>query len=367
MVDTIKKESNANIFAANSSEQKLLDDISHLIEQSRQNVVSLANSALTLLFWNIGKRINDVVLQNKRADYGKQIVSTLATQLQSRYGRSFETRNLRRMMQFAEQFSDWEIVSPLATQLSWSHFIEILPLKNMDAKFFYAEQAAFQKLSTKGLRQFISRKTFERVEIANSQLLPGSHIPFDTFKDPYLLDFLGLKDDYLENDLEAAILRELEHFILEVGKGFAFVERQKRMIIDGEDFYLDLLFFHRILKRLVAVELKIEKFQAKHKGQMELYLKWLDKYEKQEGENSPIGLILCAESSREQIELLEMHKDGIVVAEYWTGLPPKKEFEQKIHAILVEARERLERQKALQGGGTRALSRLGSSKNGNAE
>ncbi|SDZ59281.1 Protein of unknown function [Flavobacterium aquidurense] len=157
------------------------------------------------------------------------------------------------------------------------------------------------------------------------------------------MDFLNLGNAYLEKDLEQAILYELEKFILELGKGFTFVERQKRMIIDGEDFNLDLLFYHRKLKRLVAIELKLGKFQAKHKGQMELYLRWLDKYEKQEGENTPIGLILCAESSREQIELLEMHKDGIIVAEYWTDLPPKKQFEEKIHSLLTEAKEKIER------------------------
>jgi hypothetical protein len=121
------------------------------------------------------------------------------------------------------------------------------------------------------------------------------------------------------------------------------VERQKRMIIDGDDFNLDLLFYHRKLKRLVAIELKIDKFKAKYKGQMELYLKWLDKYEKQEGEKSPIGLILCAVASKEQIELLEMHKDGIMVAEYWTELPPKKILEAKLHQTLIEARERIAR------------------------
>jgi hypothetical protein len=168
--------------------------------------------------------------------------------------------------------------------------------------------------------------------------MKGTH---NVFKDPYFLDFLGLKNDYLEKDLETAILRELESFILELGKGFAFVERQKRMIIDGEDFYLDLLFYHRHLKRLVAVELKLGKFHAKHKGQMELYLRWLDRYEKQEGEQSPIGLILCAESRREQVELLEMYKDGIMVAEYWTELPPKRELEKRLHLLLIEAKERL--------------------------
>lgn len=197
-------------------------------------------------------------------------------------------------------------------------------------------------LGRNAFRKLISRKAFERKEIANAQLSVESVVPFDAFKDPYLFDILGLQDGYLENDLEASILRELEKFILEFGKGFAFVERQKRMIIDGEDFYLDLLFYHRVLKRLVAVELKIGKFQAKHKGQMELYLKWLNKFERQSDENVPIGLILCAENSREQVELLEMDKSGIMVAEYWTALPPKQEFEKKIHTLLIEARERLE-------------------------
>lgn len=170
----------------------------------------------------------------------------------------------------------------------------------------------------------------------------------NTFKDPYILDFLQLKNTFLEKDLEQAILVELQQFILEVGKGFAFVERQKRMIIDGEDFYLDLLFYHRRLKRLVAIDLKIGKFQAKDKGQMELYLKWLDKYEKEQGEEKPVGLILCAETSREQVELLEMGKDGIVVAEYWTELPPKKELEKKLHQALQQAKESLETRRHLE-------------------
>ena len=206
--------------------------------------------------------------------------------------------------------------------------------------------------------------------------------------------------------MEAAILRQLEAFILELGRGFAFVERQKRMVIDGEDFYVgalctalaslrqsdrdgpqgvflspivpllarkttrqtararlfagrrescrgspNLLFYHRRLRRLVAIELKLGRFKGAHKGQMELYLNWLDKHERQAGEEAPIGLILCAESSREQVELLQMHKDGITVAEYWTELPPKAELEQHLHQALIEARERLARRGVLLEGG----------------
>jgi predicted nuclease of restriction endonuclease-like (RecB) superfamily len=295
----------------------------------------------------VGRRIRQEVLKSLRAEYGGQIVSSLATQLSVRYGRSFEARNLCRMMQFSEQFPDFEIVSPLATQLSWSHIIEVLPLKVQEARIFYLKEAAAAQLGKRALRQIIARKAFERKEIANAQLTSASAIPLGTFKDPYLLDMLGLQDGYLETDLEAAILRELESFILELGKGFAFVDRQKRMIVDGEDFYLDLLFYHRGLKRLVAVELKLGKFEAEHKGQMELYLAWLDRYERQKGENAPIGLILCAEKSYEQIELLKLDKDGIMVAEYWAAFPEKRVFEQKIHTLFMSAREQVALRKSL--------------------
>ena len=326
----------------------LLEEISAIIEQGRREIVSQASRSTVLIFWQIGKRINSEILDNKRADYGKQIVSRLATQLTGKYGRSFEQRNLRRMMQFAEQFQQFEIVSPAATQLSWAHFVEVLPLKTQEAKLFYLNEAARSHMSRNELRALIDRKAYERKEIANTQITDEGRVPPNTFKDPYLFDILGLKDDYLEADLEAAILRELKKFILEFGKGFAFVERQKRMIIDGADFHLDLLFFNRYLKRLVAVELKQGPFKYEYNGQMKLYLKWLNRYERQEGENEPIGLILCASGNhREQIELLEMDKDGIVVAEYWTTLPPKAEFEQKIHTILTATRERLARRRLL--------------------
>jgi predicted nuclease of restriction endonuclease-like (RecB) superfamily len=251
------------------------------------------------------------------------------------------------MMQFAEVFSDYQIVAPLARQLSWTHFTIIIPLKNQDERDYYAQQSIESKWSKRELRRQLERKSFQRKEIAKLHLSETDVEIQTSFKDPYFLDFLGLKEGYLENDLEGAILKELEHFILELGKGFAFVERQKRIILDGVDFYIDLLFFHRKLKRLVAIELKLNKFKPAYKGQMELYLKWLTKNEKQEGENAPIGLILCAEKSNEQIELLEMGKDGIMVAEYWTELPSKSELEAKLSQAYLEAKERLEQKKLL--------------------
>ena len=327
----------------NTGNTDLISEISLLIEQSQRHIATQANSALTQLFWQIGKRINDEILLNKRADYGKQIVVTLSEKLMTRYGRSFEEKNLRRMLQFSEQFEDFSIVVTLSRQLSWSHFLVLLPIKQAEAKQYYANLSSVEYWSVRDLRKQIASKAFERNEIANTQLSTFKPELLNTIIDPYSLDFLNLKNTYLEQDLERAILHELEAFILELGKGFAFMERQKRMIIDGDDFYLDLLFYNRKLKRLVAIELKLGKFKAAHKGQMELYLKWLSKYEKAEGENEPIGLILCAESNKEQIELLEIQKDGIMVAEYWTEMPSKQALQQKLHQLLIEAKERIAR------------------------
>jgi predicted nuclease of restriction endonuclease-like (RecB) superfamily len=325
--------------------QPLFLELSSLIEQSRQEVSRVANSTLTLLFWQVGKRIHEEILQKERAEYGKQVIATISEKLEAKYGRNFSEKNLRRMIQFSEQFQDFEIVVPLSRQLSWSHFLVLIPLKSLESRSYYSLMASQKQLGVRELRNQIARKAFERSEIANIQQTQIDPSLQNTFKDPYLLDFLGLKSTYLENDLEQAILRDLESFILELGKGFAFVERQKRMIIDGEDFYLDLLFYNRNLKRLVAIELKIGKFEVGFKGQMELYLKWLNKYERQEGEKEPVGLILCAGSNKEQVELLEMHRDGILVAEYWTEMPPKKELELKLHQLMIEARERIARNK----------------------
>jgi predicted nuclease of restriction endonuclease-like (RecB) superfamily len=267
--------------------------------------------------------------------------------LVKKYGSGYEYSKITRMIKFADLFPDSKIVSTLSTQLSWSHFIEILPLETEKARLYYANDAITRNLGIRELRNQISRKSYERREIANAQIKETSNVPFNIFKDPYLLDTLGLKENFLEADLEKAILTELEAFILEFGHGFTFVERQKRMTMDDDDFTLDLLFYHRILKRLVAIELKIGKFVPQYKGQMEFYLKWLNRYERREDENEPIGIILCTKASRNQIEIMELDKSGIAVAEYWTNLPPKDEFERKIKEIIIETQERLERRKSL--------------------
>jgi hypothetical protein len=335
------------------TDKNLFQEVTTLVEQSRQKVAATVNSAIPNLYWQIGKRINEEVLENERAEYGKQIVVTLSRQLIDQYGRSFEYKNLRRMMQFAQTFDDHKIVVTLSRQLSWNHFTTLIPIKDDLQREFYAQMCRAEHWSVRTLRQKIDDMLFERTAISKKpkelikqelKLLGDDNqlSPDLVFKDPYFLDFAGLKNTYSEKSLEDAILRELESFMLELGTGFTFIERQKRMIIDGEDFALDMLFYHRKLRRLVAIELKIGKFKAAYKGQMELYLRWLEKNEKQPGEENPIGLILCAEGNHEQIELLQLQEFGIKVAEYLTELPDKKLLEKKLHQAIATNRKKLE-------------------------
>jgi len=333
---------------------QLFGDICKLIEEAKSIVANTANRTITLLYWKIGERINNDLLKGKRAGYGDQIVSQLATQLQQIYGKKgFETRNIRRMMQFATLFADFQIVSQAATQLSWSHFIELLSLNENIKRDFYLTMALNQRWGRDTLRAKIDGMLYERTLISGK---PDSFIktelkamrsdeifsPDLVFKSPYFLEFTGLKGVYSEKSLEDSLVVSLEHFIMELGIGFTFVERQKRMIIDGEDFYLDLLFYHRKLKRLIAIDLKIDRFKAAYKGQMELYLRWLDKYEKQAGEDTPLGLILCTEGRHEQIELLQLEKSGIKVAEYLTEMPDKQLLKQQLHKALIENKKKWE-------------------------
>lgn len=322
---------------------ELVDRVSVLIDEAQSLAASQVNATLTLRNWYIGRMIDVAVLHEDRARYDREIVASLAQQLTTKYGRGFDRTNLYRMVRFYQQFNEAQIVATLSQQLSWSHFRELLSLKTGEARAFYTQEAVSRSLGVRDLRRAIERKAFERREIADSQIPQGSATPLDAFRDPVLLDMLGLADSYLERDLEAALCRDMESFLLEVGRGWAFVERQKRMTFDADDYYLDLLFYSRPLRRLVAVELKVGKFKPSYQGQMNFYLKWLDRHERQEGELPPMGLILCTEASRDQIELLEMHKDGIVVAEYWTALPPKAELQARIQEIYRGAQERVAR------------------------
>ena len=342
-------EATPNIFEPG----KLLEDLRALIQATRSGVVQAVNSALVLLYWQVGSRIRTDVLHHKRAGYGEKILPTLSAELAPEHGQGFGERNLARMVRFAEVFPDREVVQALARELGWSHLVEIIPLGDDLKRDFYAEMCRIERWSVRTLRDKIGGMLFERTALSRkpeelarielARLREGDQLSPDlVFRDPYFLTFLGLADAYSEKDLEAAILREMERFILELGTGFAFVARQRRIVIDGRDFYIDLLFYHRKLRRLVAIELKLAAFQAADKGQMELYLRWLERYETEPGEEPPIGLILCEDKGAEQIELLQLDKSGIRVASYLTDLPPKAILQEKLRAAAELARRRLE-------------------------
>lgn len=330
----------------------LFQDIKTIVDTAKHELASQANSVLTLTYWRIGQRIRTEVLNENRADYGQQIVVTLSRQLEQAYGNGFSEKNLRRMVQFAEIFDDEAIVVSLVRQLSWTHFIALIPIKDPLARSFYAQMAVHERWSVRTLRDKIGGMLYERTALSkNSEaviqqelanLKDGKITPELVFKDPYLLDFLGLKDTWSEKDLEDAILREMESFLMEMGSGFCFVARQKRMTVGKDDFYLDLLFYHRHLHRLVAIELKLESFSPAHKGQMELYLRWLDKHERTQGEEPPIGLILCANADKEQVELMQLEDSSIRVAEYLVELPPIEILKDRLHRAINTAKERIE-------------------------
>ena len=334
--------------------QSLIQDLRQIIEQARGHVAATANYELTMMYWHIGERINHEVLGNQRAEYGKQIVASVSRQLQQEYNiKGFDEKNIRRMMQFTSLFPDSQIVATVSRQLSWSHFLEVLPLKDDLQREFYLTLAASEKWSVRKLRKEIDGMLFERTAISGKpdefikkelSTLRDDNVmsPDLVFKSPYFLEFTGLKGMYSERDLEESLLAHLEQFIIELGNGFSFVARQKRMIIDGEDFYLDLLFYHRRLHRLIAIDLKLGRFKAQYKGQMELYLRWLEKNEMEPGEESPLGLLLCTEGSEEQIELLQLDKSGIKVAKYLTELPSREVLQRQIQKSLEAAKARFE-------------------------
>lgn len=331
----------------------LLSDVREMIVAAREQVARAVDSGLVMLYWHIGRRVHQDILKSNRAEYGEKIVATLSRQLEAEFGRGFTEKNLRRMVQFAEVFPDEQIVATLRRQLGWSHFKEIIPIGDQFKRDFYAEMCRIENWSVRTLRKKIGSMLFERTALSKKparliqQELKALReedklTPDLVFRDPYVLDFLGLKDTYSEKDIETAILREIEAFILELGAGFCFVARQKRMQIDDRDYHLDLLFFHRKLRRLVAIDLKLEEFTAADKGQMELYLNWLKKHEQAPDEESPLGIILCAGKRAEHVELLEMNRNGIHVASYVTKLIPKKRLEQKLHEAVKMARARVQ-------------------------
>ena len=247
--------------AGASKPEALAADIRQLIEVARQQVAQAVNAGLTTLYWQIGTRIRQDILKTKRAEYGAEIVATLGRQLEAEFGRGFDEKSLRHMLKFASAFPEESIVSALRRQLAWTHIKQIIYIEDPLKRDFYAEMCRIEGWSTRTLQQKIDGMLYERTALSRKpdQLIrqeldklraEDELTPDLVLQDPYLLDFLGLKDTYSEKDLESALLREIERFLLELGAGFTFVERQKRITLDDDDYYIDLLFFHRRLRRL---------------------------------------------------------------------------------------------------------------------
>ncbi|AMO58439.1 hypothetical protein GZ77_19030 [Endozoicomonas montiporae] len=331
----------------------LFGEIKDLIRSAKQRAAVAINAELTLLYWQVGQRINVEVLKGERADYGKQIITDLAKKLTATFGRGWSNKQLHHCLRFAETFADLEIVSAVRRQLSWTHIKALIYIEDNLKREFYYLMAAQEGWSTRTLqnrmgslmyeRTMLSRKPETTIEHDLNQLREKGKINESfVLKEPYLLDFLDLNDTFLEKDLEDAILREMQQFLLEMGMGFTFVARQHRVLIDDDDFYIDLLFYNRDLNRLVAIELKKDNFKAEYKGQMELYLRWLDKYDRRPGEESPIGIILCAGKKQEQIELLGLHDSDIHIADYLTKMPSKALLEERFQQAVHNARKRID-------------------------
>ena len=331
--------------------QQLLADVCHIIDDTRTRVAVYVNSEVCMTNWRIGTRIKEDVLYNKRAEYGKQVIKNLSAQLTERYGKGWGYSTLQHCVRAAYTFTEDEIVYATRTQLSWTHLRSLMGVKDSLERQFYAQMCTIEHWDTRTLDEKIDQQLYQRTAISrkpeevikkelqearnNNQLLPDM-----VFRSSYILDMLGLPDVFSESDLETAIITQIEDFIKELGSDFTFVARQKRITVDAVDYYIDLLFFHRELRRLVAIDLKLGKFKPEYEGQMLLYLRYLNQNEKKPWEESPIGLILCSEGNTEHVEYLMLDENSpIKVAQYYTQLPDKKLLAAKLKKAIAIARE----------------------------
>jgi predicted nuclease of restriction endonuclease-like (RecB) superfamily len=341
-----------NIIAKNIPEEnRLYTDVCHIIDGTHTRVATYMNTEVCLTNWNVGKRIKEDVLYSQRAEYGKQVVKRLSKRLTERYGSGWGDRKLLHCIRSAYTFSEEEIVYAVRIQLTWTHLRSIMFIEDEVARSFYMEMCRIEHWDTRTLEEKIDSQLYERTAISRKpeavikqelESIKGSNqlLPDLVFRSSYFLDMLGLSDVFTERDLETAIISQIQQFIKELGTDFAFLDRQKRITVDAVDYYIDLLFYHRGLRRLVAIDLKLGKFKPEHEGQMLLYLRYLNKNERKEGEESPIGLILCSEGNTEHIEYLMLDEDNpIKVAQYYTQLPDKKLLSEKLRRAIAIARE----------------------------
>ena len=332
------------------AEIALYKDVCFLIENTRHRIATSVNAEACVMNWHIGKRIKEDVLYNKRAEYGKQVIKNLAGKLTEKYGKGWSYYKLQHCVRSAYTFSEEEIAYAVSTQLTWTHLRSLMSIDDELKRSFYMEMCRLEHWDTRTLNEKIDAQLYEltalskKPEIIIKQELAKVKetnilTPDIVFRSDYFLDTLGLTNVYSEKDLEDAILIQIQSFIKELGTDFAFLDRQKRITVDAIDYYIDLLFYHRRLRRLVVIDLKLGKFKPEYEGQMLLYLRYLNKNERIDGEETPIGLILCSEGNTEHIEYLMLDDNNIRVAQYYTQLPDKKLLSEKLQRAIAIAKE----------------------------
>lgn len=329
----------------------LFNDVCLIIDQARRHVATYVNVEACLMNWHVGKRIKEDVLYNQRAEYGKQILKNLSVKLTERYGTGWGTEKLKHCVRSAYLFSEDDIMYAARTQLTWTHLRSLMSLKDSLERQFYMEMCRIEHWDTRTLDEKIDSQLYQRTAISQrpeevirrelKELREEDTLnPDIVFRSTYFLDMLGLPDVFSEKDLENSILNQLLEFIKELGSDFTFVDRQKRITVDSEDYFIALLFFHRGLRRLVAIDLKLGKFKPAYEGQMRLYLRYLNKNDRKPWEEEPIGLILCSEGNTEHIQYFMLDDDSdIRVAQYYTELPSKELLADRLQRAIAIARE----------------------------
>lgn len=344
--------STPNIQQANDHEHLLYEDVCDIIDNARGEIATYANTKICLTKWYVGKRIKEDVLFNQRAEYGKQVVKNISVKLTERYGAGWSYKQLQHCLRAAETFSRDEIVYATRIQLTWTHLKQIMYVKDPLARQFYVEMCQIEHWDTRTLNDKIDGMLYERTaisrrpdEMIKRELkevgMTKTLVPDMVFRSSYFLDMLGLPEMFSENDLENAIVNQVEAIMKEMGgNDFALIERQKRITVDAVDYKMDLVFFHRSLRRTIVVDLKLGKFKPQYEGQMLLYLRYINQNERHEWEESPIGLILCSEGNTEHVEYLMLDENSpIKVAQYYTQLPDRKMLAERLQRAIAIAKE----------------------------
>lgn len=334
------------------SNQKIFEDIKQIIENSRFKVLKTINTEMINAYWNIGKIIVEEELKGeKRAKYGDYLIKGLSKKLTKEFGKGFTPTNLKYMRKF---YNTFQISHAVRDQLSWTHYRILLKIEDDKIRNFYLIESIENKWSTRELERQINSLLYERIALSKNKeetmklSIKGQDITkkSDLIKDPYVLEFLNIKDNFLEKDIETGLIEKLKEFLLELGKGFTFVSNQKRITVDNDHYYVDLVFYNYILKCFFLIELKSGKLSHKDIGQMDFYVRYFDKEIKQNEDNKTIGLILCSNKNETMVKYTALDdKNNIFASKYKMYLPTeeelKKEIEYEKHILNVEKNNKI--------------------------